>query len=228
MLYEIFLLCMNFLKFKDTNKNTPIYLTRGFTPTPQRGEVNNSLKKNIAPHLVCGFTLVEMMIVVGLIAVFTAIGLGTGRDTNDRVVFFRDQAKVVQAVYQAREFTMATKGNYCGYGIQAQNGVSTISIVRVLRDANNICYTGTDANPHVLLSQIDPTLERTISLDTQVFVPPPSGQLTFLFLAPFNGQAIFPSNASPCFVLTSPKGFASSTVRINGLGQPQVSSTPCN
>jgi hypothetical protein len=123
---------------------------------------------------------------------------------------------------------MATKGSYCGYGIQIQNTTTSVSIVRVLRDTNNVCYTGTDASPNVLFSQIDTIPEKIISLDTQIFVPSQSGQLTFLFMAPFNGQAVLPSSASPCFILTSPKGFASSTIRINNLGQPQVSATPCD
>lgn len=174
-----------------------------------------------------GFTLIEVMIVVGLIAIFTAIGLGTGGSTNDQVAFFRDQAKIVQAIYQAREFATATKGNYCGYGVSVQDATTSITIVRVIKDAaNNTCHQGTAADP-IGQSQIE--TEKIVTTDTRISVPSVYKQFTLLFVSPFDTQAMIPTGASPCFIITSQKGLASSTVRINAIGQPQINpATPCN
>ncbi len=164
-------------------------------------------------RLVSGFTLVEMMIVVGLIGIFTAMGVSTGSNTNDSVLFFKDQAKIFQAIYQAREYAMATRGGACGYGVRIMN--NTVSIVSVPPDAN----TGScPASPTVFTVE---SLVPDLSVDVV-------GDFTLVFLAPFGTQ--YPSNPPPgtnCFTIISNKHLSSSLVKINSIGTPQIVSPPC-
>lgn len=163
-------------------------------------------------HDMRGFTLVEMMIVVGLIGIFTAMGVSTGANTNDNVLFFKDQAKIFQAIYQAREFAMATRGGACGYGIRVMN--NTISIVSVPPDINTgICSSA----PTVFTPE--PSLASLSDLSVGI-----TGNFTMAFLAPFGTQYLIGTN---CFTIKSPKGLSTSVIKISSIGSPQIQSSPC-
>lgn len=170
--------------------------------------VHRIIRSLFSSRFMRGFTLVEMMIVVGLIGIFTAMGVGTGSDTNDSVLFFKDQAKIFQAIYQAREFAMATKGGACGYGVQIQGGgVSIVSVPPAID-------TGKCPSPPSVFS-VDSSVD---GLGVSV-----SGNFTLVFLAPFGTQYLTGTN---CFTITSPKGL-SSVITISPIGSPQKQTSPC-
>ncbi len=169
----------------------------------------STIKNEIQTHERKAFTLVEMMIVVGLIGIFTALGVGTGADTNDNVIFFRDQAKVFQAIYQAREYAMATRGGMCGYGVSVEGGV--VSIISVPPQAGSCPSSPSSFNT-------DSSVE---GLNVSV-----SGNFKLVFLAPF-GKQYLASGSNSCFTITSPKGRLTSFVDISPIGSPRLHTQTC-
>lgn len=149
------------------------------------------------------FTLVEIMIVVGLITMFTAMGFGISRQTNTQTSFFRDQAKVIHAIYQAREYAMAIRGNECGYGIRVAEGM--LDIIKVSPDGGGAC-------PDTLNTvAIEETISTTLTIE---------GNFTLVFMAPFGKQIL--DGKSACFIITDSSGKYSSVIKINSSGTPYV------
>ena len=64
--------------------------------------------KETSARSVWGFTLIEVMIVVSMIVIFTAVGLGYSQDAGGQISFFRDQSKFVSEIYRVRAMAIAT------------------------------------------------------------------------------------------------------------------------
>ncbi len=83
-------------------------------------KINSFLKK--IKSSVSGFTLLEMVIVISIMAIITAVTIGYNRGSDDRLVLFSNQAKVVGVLQRAKSFALQKKegddgGLVCAFGV---------------------------------------------------------------------------------------------------------------
>jgi prepilin-type N-terminal cleavage/methylation domain-containing protein len=77
-----------------------------------------------------GYTLLEIIIVIGLSALFSAFALGYTTATKNQVAMSIEATKITQVIVRAKGLTIATYATIpgtCGYGValdQAQNSFS--------------------------------------------------------------------------------------------------------
>lgn len=71
-----------------------------------------------------GFTLIELLVTVSLIILFTATAATYNRSTKQQIGLFREQGRVINAVYQARSLAITTYNRPidntevpCAYGL---------------------------------------------------------------------------------------------------------------
>jgi len=73
-----------------------------------------------------GFTLVEMLVVLGITAMLSSVFIGYGGTIKDQVSLFREEAKMVQVLYKAKTYSVQALKNSdgkssCGYGVHFSN-----------------------------------------------------------------------------------------------------------
>jgi type II secretory pathway pseudopilin PulG len=75
-----------------------------------------------------GFTLVEILVTISLIIIFTVTALGFNRTSDQQIALFREQGKVINEIYKARSLAVTTfnrtsqsEGVPCGYGIHIES-----------------------------------------------------------------------------------------------------------
>lgn len=98
-----------------------------------------------------GFTLIELVIVIGIVGVLTGGLAFYGRSAERQIILFRDQAKIVAALLKAKSLTISTYSSEadapCGYGVSFDQPSKTIIIFKDravnpnCSDADNV-YTG--------------------------------------------------------------------------------------
>ena len=106
-----------------------------------------------------GFTLIELIIVIGIIGVLTGSLAFYGRSAERQIILFRDQAKIIEALLRAKSLAISTYSEAdapCGYGVSFDPILSNktfvifkdladdpacIDLVNPLSDADNI-YSG--------------------------------------------------------------------------------------
>ncbi len=75
-----------------------------------------------------GFTLVEMLVVIGIMTLFAAISIGYSNVGQNQDALTVETAKIGEMILQARELALATYtgsgsgGNACAYGVQFNYG----------------------------------------------------------------------------------------------------------
>lgn len=74
------------------------------------------LKKSLNKNLSSGFTVVEMLVVLGLVIVLSSIGLQSFQTLNTNESLNKDALQVLSVLRQARAFTLASK-NADQYGV---------------------------------------------------------------------------------------------------------------
>lgn len=75
--------------------------------------------------LVCGFTLLELAVVLGILFVLSAIGLNTIVDYRKNQAFNRDTETVIEILGQARSQTLSSK-NASQYGVHFATSTVTL------------------------------------------------------------------------------------------------------
>lgn len=142
-----------------------------------------------------GFTLIELIIVVGVVGVLTASLAFYSRSAERQIILFRDQAKIVNALLRAKSLSISTYSETdapCGYGVHINQAQKTIIIFKDLVAPADSClladnaYTGNyncdDADfssDYGLLECVEKTtLDKTIdftaltTLGNIVYIPP--------------------------------------------------------
>ena len=65
-----------------------------------------------------GFTLIELLVVIGILALLSSILIVYSHTGEEYILFFREQARVVSAVFRAKNLSVSSYGGgSCGYGI---------------------------------------------------------------------------------------------------------------
>lgn len=74
-------------------------------------------------HYERGFTLVEIMLVVVLMTIFFALGQGSNKSMDNKLIFMREESKITAKVYEVRSKVLASyaDGSACGFGISVKD-----------------------------------------------------------------------------------------------------------
>ncbi len=179
-----------------------------------------------------GFTLIEIMIVVSMIIIFTAIGLGYSQDAGGQISFFRDQSKFVSEIYRVRAMSIATyqqSGQVCAYGIWASGNTLNVGYVSPpcinyhTALPSNVIFSNSSLRLSENVVLADTNITPEASLDSILFTPP------YLDVFFNKGGVTYHNDASAtgCFLLTSTHGTASSVVTIDQTGQVNVRQGTC-
>ena len=78
-------------------------------------ESNNAANKSGA-----GFTLIEMVVGLAVMALLSSILILYSRTGEKQIILFKEQAKVVSTIWRAKSLTLQTyakEPNVCGYGV---------------------------------------------------------------------------------------------------------------
>lgn len=143
-----------------------------------------------------GFTLIELVIVIGIVGVLTGGLAFYGRSAERQIILFKDQAKIVAALLKAKFLTISTYSSEadapCGYGVHINRARKEIIIFKDLVNIGDSCvnasnsYTGnyncdnTDiSSDYGLLECVEKlTLDKLIDfsnltdLENIVYIPP--------------------------------------------------------
>ena len=100
-----------------------------------------------------GFTLVEAIVVVGIAVMLTTILLVYTRSSEKQVIFFKEQARLVNAFFRAKAFAIETfqpqlepglpvnpaLPRLCGWGVHLSRTDNRYIIFRDLADSSGVC-----------------------------------------------------------------------------------------
>ncbi len=111
-------------------------------------KLNSFLKK--IKSSISGFTLLEMVIVISIMAIITAVTVGYNRGSNDKLVLFSNQAKVVGVLQRAKSFALQKKegdegGLVCAFGVHFEMP-RTMIIFRDEASSPNPGFCGEDSS----------------------------------------------------------------------------------
>lgn len=137
-----------------------------------------------------GFTLIELSVSIALLSLFVIIAVAYNKTEDQDVAMYREQGRIVNAVYEARAMAISTYGDdsgrsLCGYGLYiptppqgSSSGVSSIYIFGDEPDSSGKC-TYQDATSRNLYDEGEEI--KTINLKdvtvtsnfkSMMFVPP--------------------------------------------------------
>lgn len=142
-----------------------------------------------------GFTLIEILVVLGIMAMLTSIAILYSRTSEQQIILFKEQAKAVSVISRAKSLaiqTFAAAPGVCGYGVRF-NSDGTYILFRDLPETGADCgsadqrYSGEAENFET--NQLDPALRFSeLGLDEILFIPP--DPLVLITPAPTNSAAI--------------------------------------
>jgi len=142
-----------------------------------------------------GFTLVELMVTISLIVLFSVAAATYSRSTDQQISLYREQGNLINAIYKARSLSVSTYAKSstsddvpCGYGIYvppATAGQSPSEII-IFKDLPDVftgecpVYASKTSLPSLYDGSSDETVETihtdniTVSSNFQamLFVPP--------------------------------------------------------
>src|SRR3989344_904254 len=139
------------------------------------------VKRQLSPVKCCarfarGFTLTEMIIVIGIMTFLLSITFVYTRSGGRQIALYREQARLVSELNRAKSLTIErVQGaqKICGYGISFIDS-HTYVLFRDLPIGNscgNFIYSGTQEDVDIIT--IDPIVEiQSRSIKDILFVPP--------------------------------------------------------
>jgi prepilin-type N-terminal cleavage/methylation domain-containing protein len=165
-----------------------------------------------------GFTLIEMLVVIGIISILSGIFIVYSRTGEQQIVLFKEQAKVMAAVSRAKILGISAfressteAGSSCGYGVHIELPNTVIIFKDIAQNCELSDQRYTPANPSEKFEsfQLDPRVKLDVmtSLTDIVFIPPdPSVVIT-----PDQDQAVI--------VIKTIDDKSSATIKVNSAGQ---------
>lgn len=131
---------------------------------------NNKLAK--------GFSIMEMLFMLGIIAILSAIMLFYSKVGERQIILFREQSKAINTLFRAKALSLATFGQVsvpCGYGVHFETP-RTFLIFQDLAATNNCSdadskYSG--SSELVDSFELDQSvIFGNLSLSDVIFIPP--------------------------------------------------------
>ena len=158
-----------------------------------------------------GFTTVEMLVTVGVLAALSAILIGYSRSGELNIILFKDQARVVNAILRAKSLavqTYATGENVCGYGIHFDPGGSFIIFKDLAADCDSSDRQYSDPSEEVEVNKLDSKLWFSqLDISDALFVPPDPETI------------LKPDRESGVIAITAASGASTVKIKINSAGQ---------
>lgn len=177
-----------------------------------------------------GFTLIELAVTLGIMVLLTSILIIYSRASEDQIILFKEQAKVINAIMRAKSLaiqTFAEEGAACGYGIHigysSGNKLNKLIIFKDLPTVSEDCiengtYTGdkiyTPTNPDELFKEdaLDERLEFLGIPRDIVFIPPDPEVI-------INANPILPAMGIPIRIIDSPDPQPQVIIMVTNAGQ---------
>ncbi len=204
----------------------------------------NSLNKKIYSEFVkqshkgAGFTVLEMIVVLSIVIILTAILVVYTRDSEKQIIFFKEQSVLVAALLRAKSFAIETfqptqqpglglpTEKVCGWGVYFNKQDQNYIVFRDLAPATDC----TEADSHYTSTQNEEfeTFSFNQSIGFDCFYSSASScdssvddEVSAVFIPPEPKVAFYPdSTASDLIIVLSLKdGSRESTIRINKAGQ---------
>lgn len=216
------------MSYSNPSKNS----RGGFTPTPNKiqGQISDVRDK------VWGFTLIEMVVVVGIIALLTTMTLVYNRSGSQQLKLFKEEAVVVGILNQAKALTIEKfnkEPNTCAFGVHFEAGSQDFTLFQDLKPADNEfgCknFNGPYKNDfHYNLNQNPSELIQIFSVEKEFIFEITSGvantpislgqSVDVLFVPP----ELTVTSTSPLplsFKIVNPINRATVTITVNSTGQ---------
>jgi len=139
-----------------------------------------------------GFTVVEMLVVLGVTSVLASMFVSQSGVLRDQVVLFREEAQVIQSLFKAKTYSIQVLaeeegGNKsgCGYGVffenmgEELNGKYTIYFRK--RNLDGTCPSGEE----IKYNETTNTVVKSVNnIDSKIFIRGDSAA-NFVFIPPY-------------------------------------------
>ncbi len=171
------------------------------------------------PNCKEGFTIIEVLIVITITVMLSAVMLAYSHSSKGLIALFREQAKITSVISQAKSFALQTyieSGSVCGYGVHIDQEKNSFIF---FRDTAADCSTSDnvytpDANPTeemqtVLIS--DGVRIQSSDASDILFIPPDPR----VVITQGQGQAQEEMN----IILETTDGSAQAKINLNSSGQ---------
>lgn len=168
-----------------------------------------------------GFTLIEMLVVIGILSLLSGIFIVYSRTGEQQILLFKDQAKIVGAISRAKSLSASSyrasltqTDNSCGYGVHFEFPNTVI----IFKDFAENCelsdqrYTSSNAAENFESFKLDSRLkfDALTNLSDIVFVPPDISAV------------ITPEQDEAVIVIKTIDDKSSATIKINSAGQVSI------
>jgi len=165
-----------------------------------------------------GFTIIELMVTVSIMAIFSTIALTYNRSSEFSMEQYVEQSKIIGAVYKARDLSMSAHStsateHICGFGIKIVSSTE-ITIFKIPLIVGTTCsyvastgqtFTGMEIYKKVRLNEVVITAPTT---NLSLFFVPPDPEV-------YTNASSFPVTIT----IHSPKATSNLYVSINKFGQ---------
>ncbi len=161
-----------------------------------------------------GFTLIEILVVVGVLSLIAAILIVYVRSGSQQIILFREQAQITSILARAKYLAISTFGRTgvpCGYGVHFEQPRTFIIFKDIAEDcqASDQKYSGPEETYESF--QIDSTLIfENLTLSDILFIPPDPSVI------------ITPEQDDAAIILKTVGADNSATIRINNAGQISI------
>lgn len=161
-----------------------------------------------------GFTLIEMLVVIGVLSLISAILIVYIRSGSRQIILFREQAQIVSILARAKYLAISTFGRTgvpCGYGVHFEQP----RIFIIFKDIAEDCQTSDRkySGPEEIYEsfQIDNTLIfETLTISDILFIPPDPSVI------------ITPDQDNATIILKTVNAENSTSIKINNAGQISI------
>lgn len=158
-----------------------------------------------------GFTLVELLVVIGILSLLSATLILYSRAGERQITVFRDQARVISSLTRAKSLAVATFGQSgvpCGYGVSFAAPRTFLIFKDVAADCQSTDNRYSGPAELVEEFQLDANLMfEALTLSDVIFIPPEPK----IIITPAQEQAVI--------TIMTNDGGSSATIKINNAGQ---------
>ncbi len=161
-----------------------------------------------------GFTLVEILVVTGVLSLISAILIVYVRSGSQQIILFREQAQVISILARAKYLAISTFGRTgvpCGYGVHFEQPRTFTIFKDIAEDCqtSDQKYSGPEETYESF--QIDKTLTfENLTLSDILFIPPDPSVI------------ITPDQDDATIVLKTVNAENSVLIKINNAGQISI------
>lgn len=169
-----------------------------------------------------GFTLIEIIVSIGIIALLSAVLLTYNRAGERQIILFKEQAKVISILSRAKSLSISAFGQgNCGYGVHLE-APRTFLIFKDIPSTVGDCssadkkYSGTGTSEkfdNSLSFTLDSAVEFDSSLTTLsdiIFIPPDMSVVI---------NSNLTKDSATITVKTSDNSGSSAKIKVNNAGQ---------